>query len=223
MLQHVVCASLIAVSLLLPSGAGAQNRQESAASLESDAQRILKQGQEAAAATQSANGLRSNEDPSQGPIVKRATKMVVAVVDRNGYLLAIKADPDAWVGSIDIASGKARTAAFFSSDENALTSRIVGKLSQPGQPLWGIWASNQAASPEDAKTRNTIITFPGGVPLYKDGKLVGAVGVSGDAVDQDEAVAFAAAKGFEPGEKVVKLGMTPPDVPTMDAQTTGTK
>lgn len=64
----------------------------------------------------------------------------------------------------------------------------------------------------DANKRNGIITFPGGVPLYSDGELVGGVGVSGDAVDQDEAVAFAAAKGFEPGDNTVSLGMKPPHV-----------
>jgi hypothetical protein len=50
------------------------------------------------------------------------------------------------------------------------------------------------------------------VPLYVDGKLVGGVGVSGDAVDQDEAVAFAAAKGFEPADGTVSLGMESPGV-----------
>ena len=54
--------------------------------------------------------------------------------------------------------------------------------------------------------RNGIITFPGGVALYKSGHLVGGVGVSGDGVDQDEAVAFAGAAGFLPGAGVAKLG-----------------
>ncbi len=77
----------------------------------------------------------------------------------------------------------------FSSDENALTSRSIGALSQPGGPLWNIGNSNRA---------NGIIEFPGGMPLYRDGKLIGAIGVSGDGVEQDENVAEAGALGFEP-------------------------
>jgi uncharacterized protein GlcG (DUF336 family) len=147
--------------------------------------------------------------------------MVIAVVARDGKLLQVYAQPDAWVGSQDIAIAKARTAAFFSSNENALTSRIIGVLSQAHNPdgtggagpLWGIGNSNQIGITGSAEYRNGIITFPGGVPLYKNGQLAGGVGVSGDAVDQDEAVAFAAAAGFAPGAGVVKLGMTPPSVP----------
>jgi uncharacterized protein GlcG (DUF336 family) len=115
--------------------------------------------------------------------------------------------PDAWTGSIDIALGKARSAAFFSSDENALSTRQLGQLSQAhgpdGQqgagPLWGIWATNQfrQQSP-DGIERNCIVTFPGGLPLYKNGHLVGGIGVSGDGVDQDESVAFAGAQGYMP-------------------------
>jgi uncharacterized protein GlcG (DUF336 family) len=128
---------------------------------------------------------------------------------------------DAWVGSEDIAIAKGRTAAFFSSNENALTSRIIGVLSQAHNPdgsggagpLWGIQNSNQIGITGNQSTRNGLITFPGGVPLYKDGQLVGGIGVSGDAVDQDEFVAFAGASGFQPGADVVKLGFVVPAVP----------
>lgn len=185
----------------------------------SDIRRILQQGVEAANHTASASGLRS-VDAVNGP--KRPTKMVIAVVARNGKLLEVYSQPDAWVGSIDIAIAKARTAAFFSSHENALTSRIIGVLSQAHNPdgtggagpLWGIGNSNQVGITGSQQYRNGIITFPGGVPLYEQGKLVGGVGVSGDAVDQDEYVAFKAAAGFAPGTGVVKLGFDLPDVPT---------
>lgn len=139
------------------------------------------------------------------PTVQK-TKMQIAIVARDGRLLRLYSMPDAWVGSVDIAIAKARTAAFFSSNQNALTSRIVGQASQPGAPLWGIGASNQIGISGSAEFRNGIITFPGGVPLYKNGQLVGGVGVSGDGVDQDEAVAFGGAAGFEPGAGVSKLG-----------------
>jgi uncharacterized protein GlcG (DUF336 family) len=45
---------------------------------------------------------------------------------------------------------------------------------------------------------NGITIFPGGIPLYKNGQLVGAIGVSGDGVDQDDLIASAGAKGLEP-------------------------
>jgi uncharacterized protein GlcG (DUF336 family) len=136
----------------------------------------------------------------------QTTRMQIAIVARDGKLLRVFSMSDAWVGSIDIAIAKARTAAFFSSDQNALTSRIVGQASQPGGPLWGIGNSNQLGISGSQEFRNGIITFPGGVPLYKDGALVGGVGVSGDGVDQDEAVAFAGAAGFPPGPGVATLG-----------------
>lgn len=173
---------------------------------QADIKKVIDQAVASANQTASAEGLRSG--PGFAP--KRPTKMVVAVVDREGKLLSAYAMPDAWVGSQDIAIAKARTAAFFSSNENALTSRIIGALSQPGGPLWGIGNSNQVGVTGSPQYRNGIITFPGGVPLYKNGKLVGGVGVSGDAVDQDEWVAFAGAAGFQPGAGVVQLGMTPP-------------
>jgi uncharacterized protein GlcG (DUF336 family) len=148
------------------------------------------------------------------PAIQRTTKMHIAVVARDGKLLRVFSMPDAWVGSIDIAIAKARTATFFSSNENALTSRIIGVLSQAHNPdgsggagpLWGIGNSNQIGITGSQEYRNGLITFPGGVPLYKDGVLVGGVGVSGDGVDQDEAVAFAGADGFEPGPNVATLG-----------------
>jgi len=179
-----------------------------------DIQTILNQAVASANATNSGDGLRSNTDPSRGPIVTRTTKMHIAVVDRDGKLREVRSMPDAWVGSIDIAIAKARTAAFFSSDENALTSRIIGVLSQAhgaggvggAGPLWGIGNSNQIGITGSQEYRNGLITFPGGVPLYKGGSLVGGVGVSGDGVDQDETVAFAGAAGFGPGSGVVKLG-----------------
>nr|QBK91103.1 MAG: leucine rich repeat protein [Pithovirus LCPAC202] len=109
--------------------------------------------------------------------------------------------PDAWDGSVDISKGKANTAVSFSSDQNALTSRTIGVASQPGSPLWQIGNSNLVGG---------IIEFPGGIPLYKNNILVGAIGVSGDGVDQDESVASSAAKGYGPkdfirSDKVVNL------------------
>jgi uncharacterized protein GlcG (DUF336 family) len=147
-----------------------------------DIQRVLDQAEAAAGETPSL--LRVDRRGKSRP-----TKMHIVVVGRAGKILGQRSMPDAWLGSVAIAKAKAFTAVAFSSNENALTTRSVGALSQPGGPLWQIGNSNV---PEG------IIEFPGGVPLYKAGKLVGAVGVSGDGVDQDEAVAKAGAKGFGP-------------------------
>jgi uncharacterized protein GlcG (DUF336 family) len=117
------------------------------------------------------------------------TRMHIIIVDRTGVEIGRRSMPDAWAGSVSIAHAKAFTAMAFSSDDNALTTRTLGPLTQPGGPLWNIGNSNRA---------HGLIEFPGGVPLYKGGHLVGGVGVSGDGVDQDEVVAVAGAKGFEP-------------------------
>lgn len=202
LLTTLVMASLLSFH---PSTVEAQGAGGSGLS-QADLRVIIDQA--VAAATNTPSPLRSL------PGVPRTTKMHIAVVSRDGSLLAHFAMPDAWVGSEDIAIGKARTATFFSSDENALTSRIIGVLSQAHNPdgsggagpLWGIGNSNQPGSSGAQSTRNGIITFPGGVALYKDGKLVGGIGVSGDGVDQDEAVAFGGAAGFLPGSGVAKLG-----------------
>lgn len=190
-------ASVEANARRKPSGPSLSNQ---------DINQILTAGENAALATQSLLRLKGGQPQS--------TKMHIAVVARDGRFLAIRSMKDAWVGSLDIAIAKARTAAFFSSDENALTSRFIGELSEPGDengeggagPLWGIWASNQVGISGGAQFRNGVIAFPGGVPLYKAGVLVGGVGVSGDGVDQDEAVAFAAAAAFMPPAGIGKNG-----------------
>jgi uncharacterized protein GlcG (DUF336 family) len=126
------------------------------------------------------------------------TRMHVAVVDPSGKVLRAQAMESAWPGSLYIAQAKAYTAAAFSSSNNALSTRSVGKLSQPGGPLWHIGNANAART----KDSPGIIEFPGGLPLYKGGVLVGAIGVSGDGVEEDEDVAEAGAKGFEPIEAI---------------------
>jgi uncharacterized protein GlcG (DUF336 family) len=209
---HLFAAAAVLALLLLTGGAAAQQAQETTGAAtklgKAEVDQILKQAEDAANQTASMDGLRSSEKE------KRPCRMMIFVVDRNGIIVGNGAMPDAWTGSVDIALGKARTAAFFSSDQNALTSRNIGELSQPGKPLWGIGNTNLGTgnTTQDPK-RNCLVTFPGGVPLYRDGKLVGGIGVSGDGVDQDEAVAFAGAKGFLPGEEVGTVGvMTPKSV-----------
>jgi uncharacterized protein GlcG (DUF336 family) len=105
---------------------------------------------------------------------KLGTQMCIAVVDSGADLKSFVRMNGAWVGSIDIAIKKAKTACFF-----GMNTGQIGKLSQPGQPLFGIEHSNQG-----------LITFPGGVPIVdKDGVLIGAIGVSGSSVENDHQVA----------------------------------
>ena len=106
------------------------------------------------------------------------TKMDIAVVDAGGNLKAFARMDGAWLGSVDIAQRKARTARWFD-----MNTGEIGKLSQPGGPLFGIEHSNGG-----------LITFPGGVPLKNTrGEVVGAIGVSGSSVENDHTVALAGA------------------------------
>lgn len=106
------------------------------------------------------------------------TKMDVAVVDAGGNLKAFVRMDGAWLGSVDIAQRKARTARYFD-----MNTGQIGQLSQPGGPLFGIEHSNGG-----------LITFPGGIPIRdKQGQVIGAIGVSGSTVENDHAVAEAGA------------------------------
>ncbi len=107
------------------------------------------------------------------------TQMCIAIVDSGANIKAFYRMDGAWVGSIDIAMKKAKTAVFFGMPTGA-----IGGLSQPGGPLFGIEHSNQG-----------LITFPGGLPIVDDeGVLIGAIGVSGSSVENDHAVAAAGVK-----------------------------
>jgi uncharacterized protein GlcG (DUF336 family) len=102
----------------------------------------------------------------------------IAVVDAGTNLKAFARMDGAWLGSIDISIRKARTARYFN-----MPTGEIGKLSQPGESLYMIEASNGG-----------LITFPGGVVLKTaDGTIIGAIGVSGSSVENDHAVATAGA------------------------------
>ena len=106
------------------------------------------------------------------------TKMDIAVVDAGGNLKAFARMDGAWIGSIDISIKKAKTTRYFD-----MPTGEIGKLSQPGGPLYQIEVSNGG-----------LISFPGGVPLkLADGTIIGAIGVSGSTVENDHTVAEAGA------------------------------
>jgi len=103
-------------------------------------------------------------------------KMNIAVVDGGANLKAFARMDGAWLGSVDIAVKKARTARMFD-----MNTGEIGKLSQPGGSLYNIEHSNDG-----------LITFPGGVPIKDSrGEIIGAIGVSGSTVEDDHCVAEA--------------------------------
>jgi uncharacterized protein GlcG (DUF336 family) len=111
----------------------------------------------------------------------QGTLMDIAVVDAGANLKAFIRMDDAFLGSIDIAIKKAKTARFFN-----MPTGNLGKLAQPGEPLYHIEFSNEG-----------LITFPGGVLLKNaDGVIIGAVGVSGSSVEDDHEVATAGASAL---------------------------
>lgn len=178
--------ALSAVALASGGCASAQDPSGAPRLTRAEVRRILDQAEAKARETESL--VRVDRGGGKGKC-----RMHVVVVNRRGAPLGIRSMADAWVGSQSIARSKAFTAAAFSSDENALTTRSIGSLSQPGGALWNIGNSNRG---------DGVIEFPGGLPLYKDGRLVGGIGVSGDGVEQDEDVAEAGAKGFEPAAAI---------------------
>jgi len=125
-----------------------------------------------------------------------------AVVDRQGRLCSLVVGSDdksaAWPGSRAIAMAKAFTANAFSSDMTPLSTARMYTLGQPGQMLWGLAATNPfnadcMGAPDDGaptgKVCGGIVTFGGGVPLYRNGKKVGGLGLSGDTACADHEVA----------------------------------
>src|SRR5271154_55808 len=107
--------------------------------------------------------------------------MNVAVVDAGGNLVAHVRMDGAWIGSIDISVKKAFTSRAFD-----IATKDLAAHSQSGGQFFGIHASN------DGK----IMIFAGGIPLKSEGKVVGAIGVSGGSGEQDHAVAEAGAAAF---------------------------
>ncbi len=107
--------------------------------------------------------------------------MNIAVADAGGNIVSHVRMDGAWIGSIDISQKKAYTSRAFD-----ITTKDLASHSQSGQQFFGIHASNSGK----------IMIFAGGIPLKKDGQVVGAVGVSGGSGEQDHAVAEAGAAAF---------------------------
>lgn len=155
------------------------------------------------------------------PIGQR-TRMAIAVGDVDGKILALYRMPDSTVFSVDVAVAKARNVAWFSGPGagdmpqlpagTAITNRTISFGAQPLFPA-GIDGSGPGPffnffqfdtlnpctqGSATGPNRNGIVFFPGSLPLYKGGTLVGGLGVSGDGVEQDDYVTSLGAQGFLP-------------------------
>jgi uncharacterized protein GlcG (DUF336 family) len=107
--------------------------------------------------------------------------MNIAIADAGGNLVSHVRMDGAWIGSIDISIKKAYTSRAFD-----ISTKDLAEHSQSGQQFFGIHASNNGR----------IMIFAGGIPLKKDGKVVGAIGVSGGSGEQDHSVAEAGVSAF---------------------------
>lgn len=142
------------------------------------------------------------------------------VPDAEPKVLGTFRTADATIFSWDVAVQKARTAIFFSSDQRAFSTRTVGFLAQslyppgientaPGifyglQERFSMFAGTNTvngvivmdALQLNPSLPNGVTIFPGGFPLYRNGVLVGAIGISGDGVDQDDIIGASGTRDF---------------------------
>jgi uncharacterized protein GlcG (DUF336 family) len=159
------------------------------------------------------------------PIGSR-TRMVIAVADLDGTMIGLRRMQDSTVFSIDVAASKARNMVYFNSSARtgtdlnqvpmgtAVTNRTIGFGSQPffppgidgspAGPFFNLYLQDVAnpctqgmqAGPVNVN-KSGIVFFPGSAGLYRNGVLVGGLGVSGDGVDEDDYVTNGGTIGFE--------------------------
>ena len=110
--------------------------------------------------------------------------VVIAVVDRHGNPILTYRMPGALLASIELAPKKAYTAVALKAPTHQLAAAI-----QPGAPLFQL----------EASLGGKIVTFGGGYPLYRAGRIAGGLGISGGTVEQDMQIAEAAMVGLSLG------------------------
>ena len=110
---------------------------------------------------------------------KKAEEMKVpvniVVLDTSGYMKLFVRMDEAFLGSIDIAIQKAKTAMLF-----RMNSEAVGEFLRPDAAAYGL-----------ENTNGGLVGFPGGKPILYNDAIVGYIGVSGGAVPQDALIAAA--------------------------------
>jgi len=113
----------------------------------------------------------------------RSLALAMCVVDAGGHVIATQRMDGAALGAMRLAEGKAYTAVLWGTRTGDFT-----ESTQPGGADWG-WNT----------TDDRIVVYAGGIPLVADGQLVGGLGASGGAADEDEACVRAAAeaRGFD--------------------------
>ncbi len=153
-----------------------------------------------------------------------STRMVIAVSDLQGTTRGLFRMPDSTIFSIDVAVAKARNVVYFSSPtrvpsdlagvplRTAVTNRTISFGAQPlyppgidppPGPFFPLYVGDvatpcqQGSQPPD-QHQSGVVFFPGSVPLYRGGQLIGGLGISGDGVEQDDLVAAAGGTGFAP-------------------------
>lgn len=108
---------------------------------------------------------------------KRGETIAVAVCDLGGHLIAFLRMDEAKPAVVQIAIGKAYSAAIYRA-----TTGKLWEISQPGAEAYGV------------QTHPGTITFKGGIPVMYEGKVIGGLGISGAAAQVDEEMALSAAK-----------------------------
>jgi uncharacterized protein GlcG (DUF336 family) len=110
----------------------------------------------------------------------RSLALAMCVVDAGGHVIATQRMDGAALGAMRLAEGKAYTAVLWGTRTGDFT-----ESTQPGGADWG-WNT----------TDDRIVVYAGGIPLLADGQLVGGLGASGGAADEDEACVVAAARSL---------------------------
>jgi uncharacterized protein GlcG (DUF336 family) len=120
----------------------------------------------------------------------------VAIVDRDGVLCAASKTGDAWPSGRTAAISAATTANGFSNASVAFSTANLYTPTQPGGYFFGIGGANpfnpafQAPGTGIDRTPGGASFIGGGVALYRGGKVIGGLGVSGDSSCADHAIAF---------------------------------
>ncbi len=128
-------------------------------------------------------GIESAKKIAAGCVVeagKHGWSMAIAIVDGSGYLVYFERMPNTQLGSVDVAIDKARSSALFRRPTSAFQATLAA--GGDGARVLGLKGVNPNG---------------GGVPIIVDGKVIGAVGISGARAEQDEQVAVAGIKALE--------------------------